>query len=105
MEKGGRDPWRHWECLDKTRLKDLGQGTSGAKYLTGDGGLYKATLKVAGRTLPGQTTPIRNRIDLPPRNQGFSGKTAAFLSGRGPAYFGIPERANLTVNGSLVIGK
>jgi gluconolactonase len=61
-------------------------------YVTGDGGLYKATLKVAGRSLPGKATSIRARIA--PRKDtgaanGFGLFPSAFFAGRGMVRLGV----------------
>lgn len=69
-------------------------------FITGDGGLYRVTLKVAGRSLPGSSTSVRYRIAMPSCGRGGSGRgpfPEAYFSGRGPVHLGFPD-GNLSVS-------
>jgi gluconolactonase len=60
-------------------------------YITGDGGLYKATLKVAGRMLPGTTAVARYRIAKPLSDRGTTPFGGGYFSGMGRVTYLVPD--------------
>lgn len=65
-------------------------------YITGDGGLYKVPMKVAGRTRPG-TTAIRRGSLFNPGAAGMRISKSRFSPSAGPLVFTLPGRNPFTV--------
>jgi sugar lactone lactonase YvrE len=75
-------------------------------YITGDGGLYKATLKVAGRSLPGKAAAAQFRITKPQSNRITNHLTRGFFSGRGMVYLGyVDPSSKVSLNGAHSLRK